>query len=176
MKRPTLAAVFFLVMATGVAEAQATEVGGARRFGLGFAIGEPTTSIVGKYFLNQVNAIDFGIGFASIRHRCDQRPGLSCDRVGFLSLTGDYLWHDVLAREGFKLDWHIGPGGRLTISDDRYGYSEDILIFARMPVGLDLTFQKPEFLEVFLEIAPALLLLPGVSLELEAFLGVRFYF
>ena len=51
-----------------------------------------------------------------------------------------------------------------------------MLIFARMPVGLDLTFNKPEFLEVFMEVAPALLLVPEIDLELEAFLGVRFYF
>jgi hypothetical protein len=45
-----------------------------------------------------------------------------------------------------------------------------------MPVGVDLMFRKPDFLEVFLELAPALYLVPGVGLDIEAFLGVRFYF
>jgi hypothetical protein len=45
-----------------------------------------------------------------------------------------------------------------------------------MPVGLDLGFRKPSFLEVFLELAPAVYIVPGVYLDLEAFLGVRFYF
>ena len=34
----------------------------------------------------------------------------------------------------------------------------------------------PSFLEVFLEIAPAMYIVPGLYLDLEAFLGVRFYF
>ena len=151
-------------------------MGSARRFGLGFAIGEPT-SLVGKYFLNSVNAIDFGLAFGRFRRRCDSGPGYRCERFGYVSVSGDYLWQDTLAREAFKLDWHIGPGARLSIADDYYYYyDEDVLIFARMPVGLDLTFDRPDFLEVFAEIAPALLLVPAIDLELEAFVGVRFYF
>jgi hypothetical protein len=183
MKRPALAAVagLFLscvVVATFGSKAHATEVGSARRFGLGFAIGEPT-SLVGKYFLNPVNAVDFGLAFARLRRNCDPRPGpgYRCERFGYVSVSADYLWQDTLAREGFRLDWHIGPGGRLSVSDDYYYYyDEEVLIFARMPVGLDLTFNRPEFLEVFAEVAPALLLVPEIDLELEAFVGVRFYF
>jgi hypothetical protein len=183
MKRPALAAAFCLVvsslvMTTSMGEAHATEVGGPRRFGLGFAIGEPT-SLVGKYFLNPVNAIDFGLAFARLRRNCDPRPGpgYRCERFGYVSVNADYLWQDNLAREAFRLDWHIGAGGRLSVSDDYYYYyDEEVLIFARMPVGLDLTFAKPEFLEVFMEVAPALLLVPEIDLELEAFVGVRFYF
>ncbi len=163
-----------LVIVASIGEAQATEVGRSRRFGLGFAIGEPT-SLVGKYFLSPVNAIDFGVAFGRLRRRCE--PGVPCDRFGYVSLSGDYLWQDTLAVEAFKLDWHIGPGARLSIADDYYYYyDEDVLIFARMPVGLDLTFNRPDFLEVFAEIAPALLLVPEIDLELEAFVGLRLYF
>ena len=176
MKRPALVAISCLVLTIGIGEAYATEVGGARRLGLGFAVGEPT-SLVGKYFLSSVNAIDFGIAFARFRRRnCVAGPGYRCERFGYFSVNGDYLWEDVLARDRFRLDWHIGPGARLSVSDDYYGYSEEVLIFARMPVGLDFTFQRPEFLEVFVEIAPALLLLPAIDLGIEAFVGVRFYF
>jgi hypothetical protein len=45
-----------------------------------------------------------------------------------------------------------------------------------MPLGLDLGFRKPDFLEVFVEIAPAMYIVPGLDLDIEAFLGVRFYF
>jgi hypothetical protein len=176
MKRPALVAISCLVLMSGLGDAAATEVGGARRFGLGFAIGEPV-SLVGKYFLNSINAIDFGLAFARFRRRyCTPGPDYRCERFGYLSLNGDYLWEDTLARERFRLNWHIGPGARLSLSDDYYGYTEDVLIFARMPVGLDFTFDRPEFLEVFVEIAPALLLLPEIDFGLEAFVGVRFYF
>ncbi len=173
MKRPALVAIFCIVLTTGIGEAYATEVGSARRLGLGFAIGEPT-SLVGKYFLNSINAIDFGLAFTRFRSR-NCAPGESCGR-GYLSLNGDYLWEDVLARERFRLDWHIGPGARLSFFDEFYGYSEQVLLFARMPVGLDFTFDRPDFLEAFVELAPALLLLPALRLNLEAFVGVRFYF
>ena len=180
MRRPTIVALFCLALTlsppTGVRPSHATEVGGARRFGLGFAIGEPI-SLVGKYFLSSVNAIDFGLAFARVRRYCARVAPYRCDRAGHLSLHGDYLWQENLAREGFRLDWHIGPGARLSFNDNYYDeYADDVLIFARMPVGLDLTFQRPDFLEVFVEVAPALLLIPAVDLEIEAFVGVRFYF
>jgi hypothetical protein len=179
MKRPTAVALFCLavtlVTLAAARPSHATEVGGARRLGLGFAIGEPT-SLVGKYFLNSVNAIDFGLAFARLRRYCAAGPPYRCERFGYVSVSADYLWQDNLAREGFRLDWHIGPGGRLSVSDAYYEYDDDVLIFARMPVGLDLTFQRPEFLEVFMEVAPALLIIPAVDLEIEAFVGVRFYF
>ena len=46
----------------------------------------------------------------------------------------------------------------------------------RMPVGLDLTFARPSFLEVFFELAPIFFVTPFTDLEVEALLGVRFYF
>jgi hypothetical protein len=45
-----------------------------------------------------------------------------------------------------------------------------------MPVGLDLMFANPGFLEVFFEIAPILYFAPFVDFGLEGGLGVRFYF
>ena len=69
------------------------------------------------------------------------------------------------------------PGGRLWVGDDDYYEDDsDVALAARMPVGLDLTFDKPDFLEVFIELAPALFIVPGVHFDIEAFVGVRFYF
>jgi hypothetical protein len=159
------------------APAHATEVGTARRFGLGFALGSPT-SIVGKYFLDQRNAIDFGVGFWRYGRNCDggPPPGRRCDNFGYLGLAADYLWQEPLATGSAKLDWHIGAGGRLWVGDDQYYNDNNVALAARMPVGLDLTFDRPNFLEVFLELAPVLFIVPGVDFDIEAFVGVRFYF
>jgi hypothetical protein len=162
---------------TWVADLGATEVGRSKDFGLGFAIGSPT-SIVAKYFVGAGNAFDAGLGFWRLGRRCN---GPGDDRVcrdgGFerLTLNMDYLWQEqIIAGRGAKLDWHIGGGGRVWLWDDYAG--EDFALAARMPVGLDVTFPKPDFIEVFLELAPALYIVPGLDLDIEAFLGVRFYF
>jgi hypothetical protein len=155
----------------GTPTVAATEVGGSRTIGLGFALGEPT-SLVGKYFLGGPNAVDFGVSFYQFGRRCDG-PG-PCRHYGSFGLFGDYLWFDTLARGTAKLDWHFGPGGRLWLGDN--GNGDNAALAARMPVGLDLTFERPEFLELFVEIAPALYIVPRVDLQIEGMLGIRFYF
>lgn len=156
----------------------ATEVGRGRNFGIGFAIGSPT-SIVAKYFVSRDNALDFGVGFWHFGRDCEgPRDARVCRDGGFerLTLNMDYLWQDVIiAGSGAELDWHIGVGGRVWLFDDNY-WGEDFAAAARMPVGLDVTFPRPSFLEVFLELAPALYIVPGLDFDIEAFLGVRFYF
>lgn len=158
------------------APAGATEVGRGRDFGLGFAFGSPT-SIVGKYFVGGGNAWDFGVGFWSTGWGGCRRRGdgpdvcEGYDGFDYLTLNVDYLWQEpIVAGGSAKLDWHIGGGGRIWAGDGWFAAA------ARMPIGLDLTFRKPSFLEVFLELAPALYIVPGLDLDIEAFLGVRFYF
>jgi hypothetical protein len=127
------------------------------------------------YFVGGGNAWDFGLGFWSYGWGCNNRNDRRyCDgRGGFnrLSANIDYLWQDnLIPGGGARLDWHIGGGGRIWAGDGNFAAA------ARMPVGVDLMFRKPSFLEVFLEIAPALYIVPGLYLDVEAFLGVRFYF
>jgi hypothetical protein len=170
--------------------AQATEVGGSRNLGLGVAVGTQT-SLVGKYLFDQESGLDFGLSFWRWRRGgCwyDNRGVRYCDRgygarygYGGLGLQAGYLWQDNLVRREANLDWHIGLGGRVWFWDDYYYdgayYDDNEVAFAvRMPVGLDFTFRRPSFLEVYVEVAPALYVFPAVDLMAEAFIGVRFYF
>jgi hypothetical protein len=179
MRRATGLAVITLALLAGSARsARATEVGGSRNFGLGFALGGPS-SLVGKYYLGGENAFDFGISFWDYYDDCPGNPRLACDNgYGPVGFNLDYLWQDTLARGSAKLDWHIGAGGRIWVGDryyrdDRHGR---VALAARMPIGLDLTFAKPSFLETFLELAPDLYIVPGLFFNVEAMIGVRFYF
>ena len=184
---PTLALLAFAVVVTGVATpraARATEVGGSRRFGLGLAVGT-ATSLVGKYFIDPGHAFDFGLSFWHWRHGCwhDERGVLHCDNYGDtynhggFGLNADYLWEDRLVQNRARLDWHIGVGGRFWHwDDDYYGVDRRSAVAVRMPVGLDLTFVRPSFLELYLELVPSLYVAPFTDFDAEAFLGVRFYF
>jgi hypothetical protein len=178
MTRLILVMVLSLTALAGAsATANATEVGAGRTFGLGFQVGDPT-AIVGKVFVGGDNAIDFGVGFGGWGYnRCRDRNGNWHDCGGYgndLSLHGDYLWEETLARSTIRLDWHLGAGARVIFWDT--WDNTDVALIARMPIGLDLTFQRPTFLEVFFEIAPGLQIFRRLWFDIDAALGVRFYF
>lgn len=179
MTRFALALVFSITaLVTTSGSAHATEVGSGRNFGLGFQVGDPT-AIIGKAFIGGGNAIDFGLGFGAVGYnRCRHPNGdwYYCDRYGRdFSLHGDFLWQDNLVRQNVKLDWHIGVGGRILFWN-AFDEGDQVGLIARMPLGLDLTFNRPSFLEVFFELAPGLEIIPGLWFDVDAALGVRFYF
>lgn len=164
------------VVAGASATAHATEVGSGRNFGLGFQLGEPT-AFIGKVFVGNSNAVDFGLGFEGYGYgRCHTPNGgwYDCNRYRDISIHADFLWQDNLVRSQAKLDWHIGGGARMVFW--RYAGASDVGLFARVPIGLDLSFQRPSFLEVFFEVDPGLWLVPFADIDLDAALGVRFYF
>jgi hypothetical protein len=170
VKRLLLVLALFAAYFANLPHARATEVGRGRDFGLGVAFGSPT-SIVGKYFVGRGNAWDFGFGFWTYGWGCNDRGFCEGRSFDVVTLNVDYLWQEPLvAGAKANLDWHIGAGGRVWVGGG------DASVAARMPLGIDLTFRRPSFLEVFLELAPAVYVVPGLYLDLEAFLGVRFYF
>jgi hypothetical protein len=166
------------IVAGAGATARATEVGNGRNFGLGFQLGDPT-ALIGKVFIGRGNAIDFGLGLGGWGYsRCRDRNNnwYYCgDRYGHdFSIHGDYLWQDNLVHQQAKLDWHIGAGARMIFWDAFDGGR--VALIGRMPIGLDLTFQRPSFLEVFFEVAPGIMVVPPLYFDIDAALGVRFYF
>ncbi|MDZ4693779.1 MAG: hypothetical protein SGI86_01435 [Deltaproteobacteria bacterium] len=175
MTRRFYSVIILLVLVSSVASssAQATEVGRGRDFGLGLALGSPS-GIVGKVFAGPTEALDFGLGFRNYGYRCNHRHGCGNEQ---LSVHADYLWQNNLLMEGnVVLDWHIGVGGRVWFYDYNDNNDNDLAVAARMPIGIDLMFRRPSFLEVFLEIGPSLWVVPGLYLNLDSALGVRFYF
>jgi hypothetical protein len=186
MKRPIatrcITAVATAILLVGSARrANATEVGSARKFGLGLVLGDPT-GLSAKYWVTPTNALDFGLGFwgYGVGNHCwhDNAGYAHCDNYYGYHHAGtvnvDYLWEWNIARGKAQLDWHLGPGGRLIWRGQCNG--DCVALAARMPVGLDLTFSEPSFLELFLELAPAFYVVPGFDFAIEAGLGIRFYF
>jgi hypothetical protein len=169
-----LTALILVGLAGGRAEA--TEVGYGRNFGLGFQIGNPT-GFVGKYWVDRTNAWDFGIGFDGYYAQwCTNENRGVCD--GRFTVHADYLWQSNIVKGSAQLDWHIGAGARVNIWQHSGG--NYVALGGRMPVGLDLMFNRPSFLEVFFEIAPLIYVGPGVGrflwFSFDGNLGVRFFF
>ncbi len=182
MKRTLIASAFVYAFVTAVLlfgtarTANATEVGYGRKFGLGFMIGDPT-GLTAKLWVAPTNSIDFGLGFWGYGFdNCQQGGGRPCDHFGYHAGTfnADYLWQSNIVRGQAQLDWHIGAGGRAIWYGGCNG--DCFAVAARMPVGLDLMFSNPAFIEVFFELAPALYLAPFADFGIEGALGVRFYF
>jgi hypothetical protein len=181
-RRCAVAALVGLSLAAGAA--RATEVGYERRYGVGLVVGDPT-GLSGKAWVGPTNAIDVGVGDAGYgygyRGGCfrdvDGRP--VCDRVWgqrSLSVHADFLWQSKIVRaSAVQLDWHVGGGARALFVGDPCGFDcWDLGV--RAPVGLDLAFTRPDFLEVFLELAPAIYFVPAAFFGFDGGLGARAYF
>ncbi len=171
MRRKLIITTLAMLVSVGASRtSHATEVGYGRNFGLGFEVGDPT-GIVGKYWVSKTNALDFGMGFWGYSWGyCDNNHPCNAGIQNY-SFHMDYLWQSNLVKSTVQLDWHIGVGGRAIVWN---GGGSNVAIGGRMPVGLDLMFTNPNFVEIFFEIAPAIYVPFGFNIE--AGLGARFYF
>ncbi len=131
-------------------------------FGLGIILGDPS-GITGKYFISKTDAIDGGIGDAM--------------GDGFY-LYGDYLRHFPGVIPVREMNLYIGGGGAFHHYHHDRKDKEDIdenRIELRMPFGVNYMFAKIP-LEAFVELAPALSIVPHVDFDIRGGLGVRYYF
>lgn len=125
-------------------------------FGIGLIIGSPT-GISGKYLLSKKNAIDGALAW-------------DLGNKKRLHIHGDYLWHkfDLFKDQGEPIDLFFGVGARLTSNNDTS-------LGIRGPVGLRYLFEDP-VIEVFVELALVLDIVPDMDVEADVGLGGRYYF
>lgn len=136
--------------------------GGPRggRFGLGIILGDPS-ALTAKFFLAPSSAIQLHLGYALTRH----------DR---LVVIVDYLFHILgvippIERAG-RLTPYVGIGGRVGVAE-----SDEALLGLRIPLGLSFQLNGVP-LEIFLEVAPGLGIIPRTRALVDGGVGVRFYF
>ncbi len=126
-------------------------------FGVGFGLGEPT-----------------GLAFA---YRPDNRQTLSGIvgwgvRYAVLHLHMDYLVTiaSIQPPESIlQADVYAGVGPTINIRD-----ASQPGLGVRIPVGVSLSFEKP--VDVFMEVAPVIGLIPATALSINGTLGVRTWF
>ncbi len=136
----------------------------SNKFGGGFILGDPS-GLNGKAILGN-HAIDIGIG-----------PSFN---DGFY-LYGDYLrrFHGVFPVIALSLYIGIGPGfhhhdkGNNDRNHDHDGDYNSLE--CRVPFGIDYLFPQIP-IELFAEIAPALVIIPDIGFKIRGGVGVRYYF
>ncbi|MFH0907621.1 MAG: hypothetical protein V1929_02520 [bacterium] len=134
--------------------------------GVGVMIGEPTGVSVKKW-LDASRAID-GAAAWSLSGR------------DALSLHADYLFHKsgVVTNTPPEVLLHFGVGGRIHIrgEDDGNGNDDDdVTMGVRLPIGFTYLFRNNP-VEFFMELAPVVELIPDTDADMDAAIGIRFYF
>jgi hypothetical protein len=125
--------------------------------GIGIILGEPT-GISFKTWISERSAIDAGAAWSF--------PG-----AGAFHTHVDYCWHNfsiIRLQEG-KMPLYVGLGGRMQVS------GRDVFLGARVPIGLAYIFAEDR-LDVFLETVPVMNLFPATDFDLNAAVGIRYFF
>lgn len=123
--------------------------------GLGLIAGNPT-GISFKYFTSTTRAIDAAAAWSF----SDE----------WLMLHADYLWHsfgDIKVDKG-QLPWYYGLGAFVAFGDD-------LVAGGRLPIGLEYMFANND-IDIFLEVAAGLSVIPDTEFYMDAAIGVRFFF
>ncbi len=150
MRKTTLILIAISALAAypGAASAQGD------RFSLGAVVGDPT-GITGKLWTGGNNAVDFAAAWSTSHEDAAE-------------LHADWIHHDfgVFSVQNGALPLYYGIGGRMILADqNRAG--------ARFPLGISYLTERRN-LEFFLEVAPALDLVPDTEFDLGAGVGFRF--
>jgi hypothetical protein len=129
-----------------------------KKIGLGVIAGEPT-GLTGKFMFNNTTGIDAGVGWKT-----------SGDNE--FHIYGDYLYHlyDILRVPQGQLPLYFGAGLRYVErekKDNKFG--------VRIPLGIEYLFENIS-LGAFFELVPILNLTPDTEFDLEAGIGIRFFF
>lgn len=150
----TLLAAFLTISLTSLSQAQDAD----KDLGIGFMVGEPTGLSL-KSWTGGGNAFDIGFAW-------------SVGRYDAINIHADYLWHnyDIFNEvESGSLPLYYGIGGRVILAEN------DAVIGARIPVGVNYLFEDAP-IDLFVEVAPVINLIPATDLDVDGALGVRFYF
>lgn len=127
----------------------------SRPFGLGLMFGSPT-GLSAKLWLSEASALDAGAAW-SLYHD------------GYFRIHLDYLHHSYLINVSKgKLPLYYGIGGRV-------GFSDDVRVGLRVPVGLEYIFPNESF-DIFFELVPGMDLLPATEFQLDGAIGCRYFF
>lgn len=124
--------------------------------GLGLIAGNPS-GISFKYFTSTTTALDAAAAWSFTDE--------------WVTIHSDYLWHsfgDIEVDKG-QLPWYYGLGAWAAFGD------EDVYIGGRVPIGIEYMFANND-IDLFLETAATLSVIPETDFGIDGAIGVRFFF
>ncbi len=137
----------------------------AQGFGVGIIAGDPTGLSVKKWLENG-RAIDAAAAW-------------SFDEPDAFQLHADYLWHrDIPGISDRFCGWmpfYFGVGGRVGLTEGNRWHDNETRVGVRIPLGITYVFEQTP-LDLFFEVAPTLDVAPRTDVDLDAAIGIRFYF
>lgn len=151
MKKTLIGSVLLIILFSVVTSAQSSG------FGIGAILGQPT-GISAKYWTTSSTAFDFGLGY-------------SFEKNSRMHLHADYLFHTkniFNSTENFSL--YYGPGARLRLVENG-----DSRLGVRFDVGI-VWIPRNAPIDVFVEIAPLLDIIPETDFSFNGGIGVRYFF
>lgn len=120
---------------------------------IGIILGEPS-GLSGKQWIGDNASLDLAIAWSFLGG-------------GSIYAHLDYQQHfDDLDIDEGDLLWFFGAGPKISIG-------QDVILGVRVPVGLVYHFSDVP-LEVFLEVAPAVLLFPAFTIDAGGGIGIRY--
>lgn len=151
MKNNLLKIILVTIIFSTISAAQ------TKGFGLGILVGEPT-AVSAKYWTSGSTAFDFGIGY-------------SFEKNSYLNIHTDYLFHvKNIFETAENISLYYGPGARLRFVENattRLGF--------RFDVGL-VWIPRNAPIDVFIEVAPLLDIIPETDFSFNGGIGVRYFF
>ncbi|MDR1626491.1 MAG: DUF3996 domain-containing protein [Spirochaetia bacterium] len=133
-------------------------------FGAALVLGEPM-GLSAKLWLSPDFSLDAGAGWSMYRRTED-----GMRQIGAPYFFLEYLYHfyDTVKAKTGKFVYFIGIGAESALDKDLY-------LGARIPFGMAYMFENAP-IDIFLELAPSLVFMPGTTSDTGAFAGLRYWF
>ena len=126
-------------------------------FGVGIIAGEPT-GISAKYWTSETNAFHLGLGYSFTSSN------------SLLDFYSDYVFHNSdIIKTKENLVVYYGPGARLKIQKD------NARLGLRGVIGIIWVPQDAP-IDLFVELAPILDIIPGTKFDFAGAVGARYFF
>jgi hypothetical protein len=130
-------------------------------FGLGVMVGFPT-GLTTKYWFDAIHAVDATVAW-------------NHDGENSWAIQSDYLLHQQAfwKLENWSVNLYYGAGVQFSSSIVKKKQTTEVAL--RAPVGLNHFFQRNR-VEIFVEIAPGLKIVPGTEFFFYPGIGARYFF
>ncbi len=128
--------------------------------GIGVVLGSPN-GITARHWFNEENSIEGAAGWSITDSR--------------FQVNGNYLWTKPDAIQLGEETFDLFFGGGLSMRSKSGKQDGEVVFGPRLPVGVSYEFTNPD-IELFVQAALNIGIIPSSDMYLDGNLGVRFYF